>query len=456
MSDPVSSAPLPVARLDYQQQFPSYRYWRVRMLATSLVGYAIFYFVRTNISVALPVMEKSLHESKENLGFVLTVGGVVYGISKFINGFLGDRANPRYFMALGLFLCAIMNVFFGLSSSIAMLALFWFLNNWAQGMGFPPCAKTMGYWFSPRERSTTFGIWHTGHTMGAALVSVLTGYLIKYWGNWRLCFFVPAGLAVLGSLMILASLRDTPESMGLPPVELYKGEQTEQELEAEIEAAQPYWKIVWDMVLTSKFMWIISVANFLVYTLRYAAVFWGPTMLQELKHVTPAASGWMQFSFEIAGMVSALISGYVADHWFGGRAGRVCAIAMAAMAAIVYVFWKLPPGHAALTTTCYIAMGFMVYIPQMLIAAIAMNLGTKRAAAAAVGLTGILGYASTAVSGFGVGFIVDHTGWNGAFEMMIVCAIATLVLMALTWNVGAHHKLPRESAFPVVPADSKQ
>src|SRR5687768_16448919 len=173
-----------------------YRYWRQRILLSSLIGYAIYYFVRTNISVALPAMGKDLGYSKSDLGAILTVGGVVYGVSKFVNGFLGDRANPRYFMAIGLFLSAVMNVLFGLSSGLTALGTFWLVNNWAQGMGFPPCARNMGYWFAPEERSTTFGIWHTGHMIGAALVSVLTGYLVTY--DWRLCFFVPAGLALAG------------------------------------------------------------------------------------------------------------------------------------------------------------------------------------------------------------------------------------------------------------------
>src|SRR5690242_7391954 len=115
-----------------------YRYWRFRILSASLVGYAIFYFVRTNIPVALPAMQKDLGYSKEKLGLILTVGGVTYGVSKFVNGFLGDRSNPRFFMATGLLLCAAMNVLFGLSSGLTALATFCLLNNWAQGMGFPP------------------------------------------------------------------------------------------------------------------------------------------------------------------------------------------------------------------------------------------------------------------------------------------------------------------------------
>jgi OPA family glycerol-3-phosphate transporter-like MFS transporter/OPA family sugar phosphate sensor protein UhpC-like MFS transporter len=65
-----------------------------------------------------------------------------------------------------------------------------------------------------------------------------------------------------------------------------------------------------------------------------------------------------------------------------------------------------------------------------------------------VGLTGIFGYASTVVSGWGVGRIVDKSGWGGAFILMIVCAAATTALMALTWNVGAHPHLEEDATSP--------
>ena len=152
-----------------------YRYWRFRILLTTIVGYALFYFVRYNIKVPLKSMGAELNYSKAQLGIIMSVGGVTYGVSKFINGFLGDHANPRYFMAIGLLGCAIMNVFFGMSASLLFLTSFWFVNMYAQGMGFPPCAKSMAYWFSPRERASTFGVWHPSHLIGAGLVGVLTG-----------------------------------------------------------------------------------------------------------------------------------------------------------------------------------------------------------------------------------------------------------------------------------------
>lgn len=441
----------------------AYRYWRVRILATSIFGYALFYFVRTNIGVPLKAMGAQLGYSKEQLGIVLTLGGLTYGISKFANGLLGDHANPRWFMALGLFVCAVMNIFFGLSSTIVLFSVFWALNNWAQGMGFPPCAKSMAYWFSPGERSSTFGIWHTSHMIGAALISALTGYLVQFWG-WRSCFYIPAGLAVFGAAIIYVFLRDTPASMGLPTVEEWKGEappttSPSSRGEAlgdsrEAEKAESYWQLVRTKVLTNPYMWVISIANLLVYVLRSTQSAWGPTFLQEAKGISVVSSGWLGFGSEMGGMFGALVAGFVADRVFGGRAGRVCVIAMALMAVTIWLFLNVPRGSVHLAGALFITMGFLLYVPQMLIAAMAMTLGTKRAAAAAVGLTAIVGYLSTIVSGWGVGHIADRYGWQGAFGVMLACTVATMLLMLVTWNVGAHAKpaTPLVSAGDAMPA----
>jgi OPA family glycerol-3-phosphate transporter-like MFS transporter/OPA family sugar phosphate sensor protein UhpC-like MFS transporter len=414
-----------------------YKYWRFRILGTTMVGYAIYYFVRSNINVPIPSIRAELGYTREQLGMVTTIGGLTYGVSKFINGILGDHANPRWFMGIGLLACALMNVFFGLSSSLMLFGTFWLLNNYFQGMGFPPCAKSMAYWFSPRERSTTFGIWHTSHMVGAGVVGALTGYIAENLG-WRACFYIPAAIAVAGAFFVFLLLRDTPASMGLPPVEVYKGEESPVELEKETKPQEPYSEILWEYVLKNPFMWVISFANLSVYVLRYAQMTWGPSFLQEDKGFSKIASGWLASGSELGGLLGALVAGIIADRVFRGRAGRVCVIAMAVLAASVY-FFRLAPREARwVSGSLFVVAGFLLYIPQMLIASMAMNLGTKRASAAAVGLTGIIGYGSTIITGWGMGRIADNHGWSAVYLVMLGCAVITLLLMALTWNVGAH------------------
>ena len=253
-----------------------YRYWQWRILLSTIVGYAMFYFVRKNLSVAMPAMGKDLGLTKADLGLFLTLHGLLYGVSKFANGFLGDRANARTFMAVGLLLSAMVNIFFGLSSAAITLGLLWLVNGWVQGMGFPPCARLMTHWFPPKIFATKFALWNSSHSIGAALVVVLCGYLVGHYGNWRLCFFVPAGLAILCSIFLLVALRDTPPSLGLP----------EAEGTALPDAGREnFSSAVLKQVFANKYIWLISFANFFVYIVRYGVFDWGPTLLTEMKGI---------------------------------------------------------------------------------------------------------------------------------------------------------------------------
>src|SRR5580765_8248608 len=108
----------PVILTDAGEIQQSYRTWQWKVLFSSIIGYATFYFVRKNLSTAMPIMEEELGISKTGLGAFLTLHGVLYGVSKFGNGFFAVRCNARAFMVIGLVGSAVMNVFFGLSSAV--------------------------------------------------------------------------------------------------------------------------------------------------------------------------------------------------------------------------------------------------------------------------------------------------------------------------------------------------
>src|SRR5215510_12761184 len=148
----------------------AFRSWQAKILVSSIIGYATFYLVRKNLAVAMPVMEHDLKIPKDVLGLFITLHGVLYGVSKFANGFFADRCNARAFMVVGLAASALLNLCFGLSSTVFALGLFWMLNGWVQGMGFPPCARLLTHWFSPRQLATKMSIWNTSHCIGGVLI----------------------------------------------------------------------------------------------------------------------------------------------------------------------------------------------------------------------------------------------------------------------------------------------
>ena len=84
------------------EQTKRFKYWQTRTIVATMIGYALFYFVRKNFSLAMPGLEADLGISKTSLGIFLTLNGVVYGLSRFVNGILADRMNARWYMAVGL------------------------------------------------------------------------------------------------------------------------------------------------------------------------------------------------------------------------------------------------------------------------------------------------------------------------------------------------------------------
>jgi OPA family glycerol-3-phosphate transporter-like MFS transporter/OPA family sugar phosphate sensor protein UhpC-like MFS transporter len=418
----------------------TYRYWRIRILYTSIIGYAVYYFMRKNISVALPAMEADLGISKSNLGLFLTLHGVLYGVSKFFNGIWGDRANARYFMAFGLICSALMSLMFGLSSAVITLGLFWLANGYFQGMGFPPCARVITHWYSPRERATVFSVWNTSHSIGAAGVLVLTSYLVRY--DWRLCFVVPAAIGLVGAMFVLLRLRDTPESLGLPEIEQYNGDRVAAKESAENSApAEEFWPFVRRHLFSNPLIWSLSLANFFVYVVRYAILDWGPSYIKEARGIELTHAGLTVACFEVGGVIGMLVGGVVTDRVFRSHAGRACVVYMLACTALVYVFWSYAGDSLWLNSSLLFGVGFFIYGPQCLVGVIAANLGTKRAAATAIGLTGLFGYASTVLSGWGLGTIVQHFGWQSGFRIVVASALAASLLFITVWKVNADTEL---------------
>ncbi len=422
-----------------------YKYWRFRSLYSILIGYMGFYFVRKSLAVAMPYIGEEFGYSKEKLGLILTVAGLTYGVSKFINGFGGDRTNPRYFMALGLILSAGMNVLFGLSSAILFFFLFWILNSWFQGFGWAPCSKTLVNWFSARERGVKFSIVNTACTIGAASVIMMNGLLVKSFG-WRSCFFVPAAIATVVSLFVLWRLRDRPQSLGLPPVEEYRGEEADLG-DTEHGKGASYKEVVAKYIFKNPWMWIVCLANFFVYAIRYTVMDWGPTFLMEDKGVDIVEASGIVSGFEISGMVGMLVGGWALDKVFKGYGGRLLSIYMLLCALFIFLFLKLPVQYVSifgnkvmLNGMLLWGVGFAVYGPQCLIAVLAVNMVPKQAGAAAVGLTGLIGYMSYVISGWGMGKFVDNHGWEAGLFSLVIFALIGVFLFLLLWNNNPHLK----------------
>ena len=422
-----------------------------RMLFATMIGYTLFYFMRKNFSFAMPGLEQDCGISKPMLGNFLFWGGIVYGLSKFLNGIVGDKVKPKKMFCLGLLACILVNVAFGFAPQIsggnakAMVWIFGILlvaNQFFQGTGFPPCAKLIAFWVPPKELATKMSVWNTSHSIGGGLVAKICGVIMGLGvigsvnqgvGMWRWCFWGMAILGAVGLLLMLFWLPGTPREEGLPDL---PGTEGVESLERKAGVAEGTGKGVARMVFLNPVIWMLGFINFTINAVRALVADWGPTMLQEAKAFSPSETGTTIMFFEFAGIAGMLFAGWATDRFFGGRAPRLCVFLMALTAGLFLAFWFLPSGFAGAAALC--AGGFCLYGPQALTGVTATNLATKRFAGTAIGFVSLFSYAGVSVAGKVCGNLAQSSGgWRAPLVVMAIVAMAGAVLFACLWRTRA-------------------
>ncbi|MEX3912248.1 glycerol-3-phosphate transporter [Bacillus paralicheniformis] len=435
----------PIERMPDDQIDSEYKKFRLQVFLGIFIGYAAYYLIRKNFSLAMPyLIEEGF--SKSALGFALSALSISYGLSKFVMATISDRSNPQMFLPAGLILSAVISLLMGFvpffTSSIAIMFIMLFLNGWFQGMGWPPSGRVLVHWFSVSERGNKTAIWNVAHNVGGGLMapiavagvaifSGITGSATGYEG----VFILPALVAIAVAVISYWLIRDTPQSVGLPPIEEYRNDyssKSKKTFETELSTKE----ILFKYVLNNKWVWAIALANIFVYFVRYGVLDWAPTYLSEEKGFDMSKSSVAYFLYEWAGIPGTLLCGWISDKWFKGRRGPAGFVFMVGVLIAVLVYWFNPAGNPMIDMASLIAIGFLIYGPVMLIGLQALDFVPKKAAGTAAGLTGLFGYlGGTLTANALMGVIVDASGWNAGFTLLTAsCAIAALIF-AMTWNV---------------------
>lgn len=408
----------------------TYRYWRWRTFIGMYIGYAFYYFTRKSFTFAMPAMMTELGFDKAQLGILASILSVTYGLSKFLSGVISDRSNPRYFMSVGLIATGIVNIFFGMSSSLALFALFWGINGYFQGWGWPPCAKLLTHWYSQTERGRWWGLWNTSHNVGGAIIPLLAAVCIQAMG-WRYALYVPGMLCMGIGVFLIYCLRDTPQSMGLPSIEVWRGEKPRED---RVETKASMKEILFQYVLRNRLIWMLAIAYFFVYVVRTALNDWIYLYLSEAKGYSAIAAGSGIFWFEIGGFVGSLVAGWASDTLYKGRRGPVNVFFSAGVVMAIFALWLAPESYLGYVSSLMFLVGFFIFGPQMLIGMAAAELSHKQAAGTASGFAGWIGYLGAAVAGYPFGKIAQDFGWDGFFIGLIACGFMAVVLLLPLWS----------------------
>ncbi|VEB56834.1 sn-glycerol-3-phosphate transporter [Salmonella enterica subsp. enterica] len=71
------------------------------------------------------------------------------------------------------------------TSSIAVMFVLLFLCGWFQGMGWPPCGRTMVHWWSQKERGGIVSVWNCAHNVGGGIPPLLFLLGMAWFNDWK-------------------------------------------------------------------------------------------------------------------------------------------------------------------------------------------------------------------------------------------------------------------------------
>lgn len=465
--DPPAEKPLILAeKID-----STYKSMRLKVFIGAFLGYAGYYLVRKNLSLAAPGMISGNLINEVQVGFAMSAVSIAYAFSKFIMGSISDRSDARKFLVVGLILSALTMIVTGIipyspaNPNQNMIIIFglMLIVGWLSGMGWPPCGRIMAHWFSQNERSFKMSVWNTSHTFGSGTLGIIAtvgmsaivvfGFPVSE--QWRGAFIMPSLIAVLIAVICWWLIRDTPQSCGLPSINEYRNDYSGVKSKVKSTDKIPFKTLFIDYIFKNKLLWAVAIANIFVYMVRYGIGDWAPTYLQSkgVELMTKAESNLAFSLHNYAGIFGTIVCGWISSKFFKGRCAPPNVIFMAIVLIGTLLYWQAPNIASlfadpdfnqetymtiakGLIYAALIIIGFCIYGPVALIGIQALNLVPKNAAGTAAGFVGLFGYlfGDAIVSKILMGAIIHQAGWNVALMLFPIGCVIAIILCALPWN----------------------
>lgn len=429
----------------------TYKRLRFQSFMAGTLGYALYYVCRLSMGVMKqPLIDAGLLNATQ-LGIIGACLYWAYAIMKLINGFLADSSNIKRFMALGLTVSVLMNFTMGIlgvtalkggvanSTLFILFAICWAINGGAQSMGAPPAIIALSRWYPLRIRGTYYGFFSSSHNIGEGLSFVFVGMLVASFG-WKWGFFGAALAGLLGIVLILLFMHDSPEAKGLPPIEVLAGEsEAKEELSPEQKRAQT--KRMQAAVIKNPGVWILAAASAFMYMSRYAINEWGTIFLQEAKGYDLAGAAAIIGINPIFGIIGTVVSGWLSDVLFKGDR-KYPAFVAGILEAIALALFLFGGPSKWLNITAMVLFGIAIgVLISFLGGLMAVDLVPRQATGAALGIVGLASYAAAGLQNVITGFLMDSgSAVAGAHDYTYVrwfwlgAAIISFMLPVLNWR----------------------
>jgi sugar phosphate permease len=361
----------------------AYRPWQIKILLSTWLAYAGYYFCRKPFYVTKVSISGALNIDSFGLAQLGTAYLVAYMVGQFSSAFFGRKLGPKLLLLFGIMISIISTFLFGISNSFWTIMLLMSLNGLAQGTGWPGCIGSLAFWFRRKQRGSVLGLWSTCYQIGPVVATFLASFLLARAG-WQWSFFGGSMVLMAVWFIVLLVHPNRPEDAGLEPLH------DEDEI-PDKPAEEGRKKLGWNRSTITTIA-MMGMIYFCIKFLRYALWSWLPWFLNKNFFMSEADAGYLSTVFDICGFAGVIAAGFLSDRIFKGKRAMLSFLMLTLMAVSFFILYFMGSTNLAVFTISIGFAGFMLFGPDSLLSGVgAIDVGSKEGALSAAGIINGMG-----------------------------------------------------------------
>jgi MFS family permease len=379
-----------------------------RTLVLLAIGFGLVGLDRWMIAPLFPHMMKDLGLGYQQLGSLIGILSITWGVFSTVMGRLSDRIGRRKIMIAAMVMFSLLSSFSGFATGFASLLLIRALMGVAEGAFTPTSVAAVGEASHPTRRGRNQGLQLSMFAlMGLGLAPIIATQLLRVVPSWHWVFAVSAIPGLIVALLITTMLRDAPQAAPVNKA----GTQA---------SATPRWS----ELFRSRNVVLAMLATFCAMAGIFVIGAMVPNYLVDYLHLDTSQMGFVVSAIGFGGFLGEFGLAALSDY-AGRRLTSVVAFAGAAIS--LYVFASIGANPWTLFIVLFVVSFFALGMLGVLTGPIATEAAPAGLVASAIGITSGAGE----IFGGGIapaiaGYIAQHNGIQFTLQFALgglICGI---------------------------------
>lgn len=390
------------------------------------IAYFTSYLGRLNYSSAMTVMIKETVLSKSQAGFISMTYFFAYGIGQLLNGFLGDKVNPRKMIFLGLSISGAANLIMGCFADFGIMAAVWCINGYAQAMIWPPIIRIFAEMLEEKTK-LRFCINIISTQALGTLASYLLSAAVIYLNGWNGVFFAAAALLIAAALLWDIKFRKIEKFS----MEFGIEDGTKDGIKS---SSRKVNQVPFLSIMTGSGILVILIPVIVHGVLKDGVTSWVPTYISETFLTSPALSILVTTVLPVINLTGAYAAQYLYRKWKKQETKTAACFFLAATVSLLCL-WLFGSKSLLLTVILLsVITASMMAVNTIFVNLLPLRFERAGRVSTVSGFLNSMAYLGCAISTFTIGIMVQNNGWKNTILSWLGITFLALIICILFRN----------------------